>query len=331
MARKKQKHSLPTKLAALAAALLLVLAAPLAGRLGLTEDDLFPILNELYQVFAPETPAPNAEGQVTVAFIDVGQGDSILIAAPQATVLIDGGTPANGSTVYSFLQQQGVTRLDYIINTHPDSDHVGGLAQVVKKLGSGSVGQVLVTSYPAELEPNNQSWPQLLQQAEEYGAQLATAQTGSVYDLGGGAQLTLLGPVELYDDINEDSIVCRLDFGEASFLFTGDSSTRALRDSAEAGYSLESDLLKLGHHGSRTSTDSVVLRLADPKAAVASCGEDNSYGHPHTEVVELLAEQDIPCLRTDLQGTITAVTDGSTITITAERGQAEPLVLDAAA
>lgn len=330
MAQKGKKYSKRSKFIALVAAVLCVVFAPLAAKFGLgdTLDQSF--WEEVVGTFVP-TQTLQAEGELTVCFIDVGQGDSILIAAPEATVLIDGGTPANGTTVYSFLQEQGIDRLDYVINTHPDSDHVGGLAQVVKKLGSGKVGQLLITAYPEELEPNNQSWPQLLAQAEEAGAQIVTAEADTTYYLGGGAQLSIIGPTELYNDINEDSIVCRLDFGEASFLFTGDSSTDALRDCKEAGFDLSADVLKLGHHGSRTSTDSLVLRMAGPKAAIASCGEDNSYGHPHAEVLEALEERDIPLLRTDLQGTIFATTDGNTITLTAERGQEEPLVLDAAA
>ncbi len=337
MARKKRKKSFEAILIFLLTAILLTLVALLAHQMGYLKEIRLPDLPFLeWKDSSPEAdreqekeqPA-NADGEVKVCFIDVGQGDSTLIIAPKATVLIDGGTPANGSAIYNLLREQGVKKLDYIINTHPHSDHVGGLAQVVKKLGSGSVDRVLVTSYPEELEPDIQSWPQFLQQATEKGADIEKAQLDSTYDLGGGAELTLLGPARLYDDMNDDSIVCRLDFGEASFLFTGDSGTQALRDINDLGSNLVADILKLGHHGSNTSTDSVVLRMVEPKAAVASCGAENDYGHPHREVTSLLEEKNIPCLRTDLQGSIWMSTDGQEITITADRGQQEPLLIDA--
>jgi len=335
MARKKRKKSFEAILIFLLTAILLTLIALLLHQMGyLTELKLpnLPFLEDLgisIDKGGADKPTAYTEGQVKICYIDVGQGDSTLIIAPQATVLIDGGTPANGSTVYNLLKEQGIEHLDYVINTHPHSDHIGGLAQVVKNLGKGRVEQVLITQYPPELEPDIQSWPDFLQQAKSCGAEIAAAELDAVYDLGDGATLTILGPAKLYDDMNDDSIICRLDYGDASFLFTGDSGIDALRDINDLGSQLEADVLKLGHHGSNTSTDSVVLRMVDPKAAVASCGVDNDYGHPHREVTSLLEEKDIPCLRTDLQGSIWAVTDGDSIAITAERGQKEPLLISA--
>ena len=186
MARKKRKTSFEALLLLLLTAILITLIALLLNQIGyLTELKLpdLPILEHLgISVDKADDQQPSAytEGEVKVCFIDVGQGDSTLIVAPEATVLIDGGTPANGSVVYSLLKEQGIKRLDYVINTHPHSDHVGGLAQVVKSLGKGNVKQVLITEYPDELEPNIQSWPDFLKRAELCGAQISAVQLDEV-------------------------------------------------------------------------------------------------------------------------------------------------------
>jgi len=338
MAKRKRKKSFEGLVVLLLFCILLTLlflSALVAHQMGyLQELDLpdLPFLKQPESSAAGELPAdaPNESlPQVKVCCIDVEQGDSTLIVAPEATVLIDGGTPAQGSAIYDLLKEEKIDRLDYIINTHPHSDHVGGLARVVRSLGSGNVGKVLVTAYPPELEPDIQSWPQFLETAEIMGAEIETAQPDTVYDLGAGATLTILGPTQLHQDMNDNSIVCRLDFGEASFLFTGDCSAEALRELNEQGLDLEADILKVGHHGSSSSTDSVVLRMADPKAAVISCGAENDYGHPHREVTSLLEERSIPCFRTDLQGSIWLTTDGQTIMARTDHGQQEPWTANA--
>lgn len=334
MARKKRKKPFEVIIVLLLTAILLTLVIMITlmlHQLGFLQNLKLPDLPFFEQlgISTGTEPTTYTQGQVKVCFIDVEQGDSTLIVAPEATVLIDGGTPPQANTIYSLLKEQKTSHLDYIINTHPHSDHVGGLAQLVKKLGKGGVEKVLITSYPEQLEPNIQSWPDFLQNAKAVGAEIAQAEPDMTLQLGEEAKLTILGPTKLYDDMNDDSIVCRLDYGSASFLFTGDSGIQAVRDLGEAGCNLEADILKLGHHGSSGSTDSVVLRLVDPKAAVVSCGAENDYGHPHREVTALLEERDIPCLRTDLQGTIWAVTDGGSIAVTTDHGQKEPLLLKA--
>ena len=339
MAKRKRKKSFEGLVVFLLFCILLTLlflSALVAHQMGYLQELNLPDLPFLKQ---PESSASSEElpadapdeslPQVKICYIDVGQGDSTLIVAPEATVLIDGGTPAQGSTIYDLLKEENIDRLDYVINTHPHSDHVGGLARVVRSLGSGNVGKVLVTEYPPELEPDIQSWPQFLETAEIMGAEIETAAPDTSYDLGGGATLTILGPTRLHDDMNNNSIVCRLDFGEASFLFAGDCGVDALRELSEQGSALEVDILKVGHHGSSSSTDSVVLRLTDPKAAVISCGAENDYGHPHREVTALLEERNIPCFRTDLQGDIWLTTDGQTIMARADHGQQEPWTVNA--
>ena len=336
MARRKNKRSFEGLLILLLVAILMAVLALLALELGWLDKSDFPRPGEglskkpeSSQSDTQEVAPPDEEAEtLRICWIDVGQGDSALIIAPEATLLIDAGTPANGSEVLSLLKEEGIDRLDYIINTHPHSDHVGGLSRVVEGMRKG-VGQVLITPYAPELEPNIQSWPQFLQAAEDMGALVETALPDTEYDLGGGATLTLLGPTKVYDDMNTASIICRVDFGEASFLFTGDATVDSFTDLVKQGTSIEADLLKVAHHGSSTSTNKVVLRRINPKAAVISVGAENDYDHPHSEVTDLLKQENIPILRTDLQGSIWAVTDGETIKLTAQRGQKEPLLIDA--
>lgn len=331
MARKKRKHSYEGLLVLLLVAILLTVLALLALELGWLEKSDFPLPDTVQKEESSSPPAaPLAEDAPTlrVCYLDVGQGDSALIIAPEATLLIDAGTAAGGSAVVDLLEKEGIAHLDYIINTHPHADHVGGLSRVTESL-AGGVDRVLITEYAPELEPNIQSWPRFLEAAEEAGASVDPIIPDTVYDLGGGASLTVLGPTKVYDDMNAASVICRVDFGEASFLFTGDATVDSFHDLIKMGTDIEADLLKVAHHGSDTSTNAVVLQRIDPKAAVISVGAENDYGHPHSKVTKLLERRQIPTLRTDLQGDIWAETDGSVIELTALRGLDEPLLLDA--
>ncbi len=260
-------------------------------------------------------PAQNvvslAEGSLEVHMIDVGQGDCFLIKAPQANVLIDAGTVSSSADVLDYLDGVGVSELHYVINTHPHADHVGGMYKILPQMEH--VGQVIITNLPEDVEPQTRSWEQFLTSVAEVQAEMSVVQGGAQYDLGGGAVLTTLGPVEPIADFNDSSIICRLDFGETDFLFMGDASTHILTDLAKSGVDISADVLQVGHHGSNTSTDDVLLRLVGPDTALISCGVDNDYGHPHREVTALLESYEVSIYRTDLQGNVVLGTDGQTL------------------
>ena len=148
---------------------------------------------------------------------------------------------------------------------------------------------------------------------------IAQPETGAVYDLGDGASLTILAPVDQYDDLNNWSIVCRLDYGETSFLFTGDAEKAVERDLLEVGADLDADLLKVGHHGSSTSTGKTFLEAVSPQYGLISCGMGNRYGHPNEETLDTLEEAGVEVYRTDISGSIVALSDGETITITTQQ------------
>ena len=252
------------------------------------------------------TPLPG-EG-VYVTFIDVGQGDSTLAYCEGETLLIDAGVPGQGEVVASYLDSIGVTQLDYVVCTHAHEDHCGGLDYILENYEVG----MLFAPY-TEFDSSG-TFTRFEDTAAELGLAITVPEPGSEFTLG-SAVFEFIGLVDDWDgDVNDSSLVVRLDYGDDSFLFTGDIGAEPLLDCAYVGgYSLNCDVLKLGHHGSSTSTDEEVLRLTSPEVAVASCGLDNSYGHPHDEVVELCDERGILLLRTDRDGDITLHSDGAEI------------------
>ena len=253
------------------------------------------------------------EGESSVHFIDVGQGDASLILVDGHAVLIDGGENDKGDTVVNYLKNQGVEKLDLIVATHPHSDHIGGLIEVLKRV---------MPRLPQTQRPTTKTYKDLLTQAAESQVKVVYSEPGQQLTYGDG-RLTVLGPLEGYDDLNDTSAVVLFRYGSQRFLFTGDMETKAEKDLLEeygAG-EIGAQVLKLGHHGSSTSTSAAFLDRVDPEIAVACVGAGNSYGHPHQETVDLLANRGVRFLRTDLNGTIVFSTDGSDLDVVCQKGE----------
>lgn len=249
-----------------------------------------------------------------VHYIDVGQADSIFINCEGETMLIDGGNVADSQLVVSYLKSQGVETLQYVVNTHAHEDHVGGLAGVLAAFQAEHVW-CPVTTY------SSSCFEDFLTYSDRQGLAPVCPDPGTVWSLG-SAEITVLAPVSGYDEPNNTSIVLRLDYGESSFLFTGDAEREAEADILEAGYDLDVDVLKAGHHGSDTSSSYQFLRKVTPDAVVISVGADNSYGHPGVDALSRFRDADAVVYRTDLQGTVIAKSDGKTISFTTERNAA---------
>lgn len=254
--------------------------------------------------------APTGE-TLMVHFIDVGQADSALLQCGGQAMLIDGGNVEDSSLVVSYLSNQGVDHLDYVVCTHAHEDHVGGLSG---PLNTCTVDHVFspVSDY------NSKAFQNFLKYTEAQGLSPELPDPDETFSLG-SALVTVLGPRLDYSDTNNTSIVLRVDFGETSFLFTGDMERSAETDLLDAGCNLDATVLKVGHHGSSTSSSYPFLREVMPTYAVISVGEGNSYGHPHEEVLSRLYDAGCTVYRTDLLGTVVAVSDGTSVTFTTEK------------
>lgn len=244
-------------------------------------------------------------GTLTVTWLDVGQGDAAVIQCGGQSMLIDGGKPEKSSYIYAWLQQHGLSYLDVIVATHVDADHIGGLSGA---LNYASVG----TAYCPETTGTTETFQSFVKYLAQRGKQITVPTAGETFALG-GAQIQILGPLHRAEDSNDNSIVLKVSFGATSFLFTGDAERAEEQDLMNSGVNLQSTVLKVGHHGSDTSTSYPFLRAVAPQYAVISVGAGNSYGHPTEAVLSRLRDAGVTTFRTDMQGEITAVSDGQTI------------------
>lgn len=257
-----------------------------------------------------------SDGSLTVHFIDVGQADCALIECDGAFMLIDGGNVEDGSLVVTYLENQGVAELSAVVCTHAHEDHVGGLPSVLAVYPTEAV-------YAPTRTYSSNCFDDFMYYADQQDLTVQIPSPGDAFQLG-SADITILGPVKSYSDTNNTSIVLRIDYGTTSFLFTGDMETSAEADLLDSGANVRADVLKVGHHGSSTSSSYRFLYEVDPTYAVISVGTGNSYGHPNEEVVSRLADAGITSYRTDLLGTVVAVSDGETITFTWENQEKNP-------
>lgn len=241
-----------------------------------------------------------------VHFIDVGQGDSTLIEKDGLFMLIDAGEQDQGDTVVSYLKSRGVKKLDYVIGTHPHSDHIGGLEAVIREFDTQ---QIILP----DKEHTTKLYESLLDTIAERNLKITLSGVGDRYQLG-DASFQIIAPNRDYgDNLNNWSVGIRLVYGKNSFLLCGDAEKESEEDMCANGLDLKADVLKLSHHGSTTSSSEPFMDRADPDYGVISCGKNNDYGHPHKEILEMLKKRNIKTLRTDQLGTIVAVSDGTTI------------------
>lgn len=243
--------------------------------------------------------------ELRVSFIDVGQGDSEFIELPNGeTMLIDAGTNETGKNVVDYIKSLGYTSINYVVGTHPHEDHIGGLDDVIKTFDIGSI-------YMPKVTADTKTFEDVLDAAESKNLIINTAKSGvSIMDTEDLSVKFLAPTLDSYENTNDYSAVVKVVYGDTSYLFTGDAeefSENLITDDVNA------DVLKVGHHGSSTSTSTEFLKKVSPSSAVISCGKGNSYGHPHSETLQKLADMGTAVYRTDELGTIVSVSDGKTI------------------
>lgn len=254
---------------------------------------------------APDTSKP--EGTLEVHYIDVGQGDATLIKCGSHAMLIDGGNNNKGTTVQLYLKKQGVESLDYVIGTHPDADHIGGLDVIVYKYNCDTV---IMPDY----EKDTKTYQELVDVIHDKNMKITYPVVGEQYALG-EAKFTIIAPNSnsYGGNANDYSVAILLEYGKNSFLFTGDAEEASEAEMLTNGIDISADVYKVAHHGSRSASTQEFLNAVHPKYAVISCGEGNSYGHPHAEVLNRLRSMGVEVFRTDEQGSIIASSDGENI------------------
>ena len=304
-------------LAILVIALLLVTAAayfiPSLREIAIIDE----WMSVLENTFAPIDDPQNVvipEGTVAVYYIDVGQGDATLIVAPNGeTFLIDAG---EDEAAANYLQKYNITKLDYLLFTHYDLDHIGGGDEVLE------LCEVKTVIKP-NCVPHNKTGQNLLLDVEEEGSTVMHPEAGDVITMGDVKIEFLVSSTDLPSDSNEKSICIMLTFGKNKFLFTGDAEKEREAEMIENyGTKLDADVYKAGHHGANNASGAELMQLVTPEYAIFSCGEGNKYGHPTAGAIDRIDDYTDKLYRTDTMGTVIFYSDGETITCEIEKGSA---------
>ncbi|HEX3027479.1 MAG TPA: ComEC/Rec2 family competence protein [Clostridia bacterium] len=311
MARQKKRLT-PLGIIAAVAVLAFVLFANLGDRNvfpGWLQNPVNTANSATGHLIFPDQPAKIEN--LEVCFFDVGQADSIFVSCDGATMLIDAGNPDDSDTVENNLKRLGVTSLDYVVGTHPHSDHIGGLSQIISDF---NVKEIMMTG----TANNTNVYYNLLKTIQSKGKKITKPAVGKTTKFGGGS-FTVDAPNAAYEDMNNDSIVIRFTYHKLSFLFTGDASKDSEKDMLSRHDNLQADVLKVGHHGSQTATSAAFLKAVNPRYAVISVGASNSYGLPDESVISRLENAGVKVFRTDENGTVIFKSDGDTITCNTEK------------
>lgn len=289
---------------------ILVIIAALSGCIEVKKVEVTPAVQEGGECII------DANQTFTAHFMDVGQGDSILLKFRGKNVLIDGGTQEMGPRISSYLKRHGVKGLDLVVSTHPHSDHIGGLLIVLKEF---PVRLVLDSGEPH----TSRTYENFLILIDQMNIPYKVAEAGQVVKLDPDIKIRVLSPQKEHfkDDLNQNSIVLLVTYDKVSFLLASDAGLEAERVMVASGFDLNSQILKVGHHGSRYSSSPAFLEQVTPEVSIIQVGKDNDYGHPSLRAIKLLQDIGSTIYRTDLNGDIVVVTDGARYCVIPQRAE----------
>ncbi len=276
----------------------------------------------LIGIFAPEKNEENEssnnkymDNPFCVTFFDVEQGDCEIISCNGINILIDGGEAENSGRIVRYLKDNGIEKLDCYILTHPHSDHIGVAPYILQEIPCDKV----FTTYFSEFNvPTTNLYENTLDAIYESGAEPVLVEAGDSFTFG-ELIIDIVAPVYESDDYNAMSIVCKASYKDASVVFTGDTTKSVEKQILDRDYDVDADILKAAHHGSSTSNSEEFFDAVSPEAVIISCGADNSYGHPHREVMKLLSDKEAEYFRTDYDGTVYYFGDGINMTLESSR------------
>lgn len=260
----------------------------------------------------------------SINFLDIGQGDSCLITCGGKNVLIDGGERGEGDVILSYLEENDIDTLDYVIATHPHSDHIGGLVDIfydVIKNDSITINEVITCDMADDIVPTTKVYNYFLQDIDSLDIEFSVLEEERNISLGDGSLRLIPSPFNDDQSLNNESVFTVFTYGDTVAVMGGDAETEEEEALVESGAfkNVDADIFKAGHHGSRTSSSTALLDEIDPEYFVISCGTDNSYGHPHDETLAKFADYSDEVYRTDLDGTVTFITDGEEISVSTEK------------
>ena len=263
----------------------------------------------------------SADGGFTIHMIDIGQGDSILLECNDEYMLIDAGELGQGEKVNEYLKNHNVSHLDYALITHPHSDHYGGMLDVLKNENVQTKNIVMT-----EAMNTTRTWEKLVDYIDEKKYNVIFPKTNDTINLG-DTTLSLYVP-EVVKDLNNCSIVVRAEYDGMSAIFTGDAESSEEKLILDEGFNVQANILKAGHHGSRTSSSKKFLTAVNPQISLISCGAGNDYGHPHKETIQKFNDINLPMYRTDEMGSIVVRLNNNTMSLTTTNGTSEEIAID---
>lgn len=246
--------------------------------------------------------------KMLIHYIDVGQGDSVLIQVNNRNLLIDAGLKSDKKKLLDYLSKLNLEKLDYVIATHPHEDHIGNMADIIE-------GYKVLAFYAPKVQSTTKTFEKMVEALKDKNLKINVIKKGTdSIDLGQNTQVTVFSPTQAsYENLNNYSPVIKIEYGSTSFLFTGDAEKDEEAEILNNNENIHSDVLKVGHHGSSTSTSENFLNKVDPSIGIISVGKDNSYNHPNKETIKLLNEHKVTTYRTDIDGTVVISSDGSKI------------------